>query len=73
MKEDCPHQLAFTLLIFLRNIFLSSGLLILRMDLAENHNVLEVEPGPGCFNVKIAKHLTSGTFVLADIKSGGVL
>lgn len=63
-----PHQLAFTLLIPLRNIFLSPRKLINRLGIKENHRVLEIGPGPGYFSLKIAKALAGGVLVLADIQ-----
>lgn len=67
-KGVFPHQLAFTLLIPLRNIFLSPGKLISRLGLREDFHVLEVGPGPGYFSTRIAKVLTRGSLVLADIQ-----
>ncbi len=63
-----PHQLAFTLLIPLRNIFLSPNQLIERLELEEDLNVLEVGPGPGYFSRRIANTLTGGKLILADIQ-----
>ncbi|MBN1634376.1 MAG: methyltransferase domain-containing protein [Ignavibacteria bacterium] len=67
-KGIFPYQYAFTLLIPLRNIFLSPKKLIKRLELKEDLNVLEVGPGPGYFSLKVAKFLTSGKLVLADIQ-----
>lgn len=67
-KGVFPYQMAFTLLIPLRNIFLSPGELIRRLELKDDLNVLEVGPGPGYFSVKIAKTVTKGRLVLADIQ-----
>jgi ubiquinone/menaquinone biosynthesis C-methylase UbiE len=67
-KGVFPHQMAFTLLIPMRNIFLSPKQLIRRLDLKENHDVLEVGPGPGYFSTKIAGILTTGRLTLADIQ-----
>lgn len=63
-----PYQFAFTLLIPLRNFFLSPKQLIERLSLRENSNVLEVGPGPGYFSTKIAKVVPAGKLVLADIQ-----
>lgn len=63
-----PHQLAFTLLIPLRNIFLSPKTLIQRLALKEDYNVLEVGPGPGYFSVRVARAIPRGLLVLADIQ-----
>ncbi|MCW8814121.1 MAG: methyltransferase domain-containing protein [Chlorobium sp.] len=68
-KGVFPHQFAFTLLIPLRNIFLSPKQLIDRLELEENFNVLEIGPGPGYFSLKIAQILTKGKLVLADIQN----
>jgi ubiquinone/menaquinone biosynthesis C-methylase UbiE len=67
-KGIFPHQMAFTLLIPLRNIFLSPMQLISRLGLKEDFQVLEVGPGPGYFSTRIAKVLTKGKLVLADIQ-----
>ena len=67
-KGVFPHKLAFTLLIPLRNIFLSPKKLISRLDLKEDSSVLEIGPGPGYFSLKIAEKLTRGKLVLADIQ-----
>lgn len=63
-KGVFPHQLAFTLLIPLRNIFLSPKQLILKTD----SKVLEVGPGPGYFSAHVAKAIPKGKLVLADIQ-----
>ncbi|MBU1099296.1 MAG: methyltransferase domain-containing protein [Bacteroidetes bacterium] len=67
-KGVFPYQYAFTLLIPLRNIFLSPKQLINRLMLKENYTVLEIGPGPGYFSIKIAKELSKGKLVLADIQ-----
>jgi len=67
-KGVFPHQLAFTLLIPLRNIFLSPKQLIKRLELEADLQVMEVGPGPGYFSLKVAERLSSGRLVLADIK-----
>ena len=67
-KGVFPHQLAFTLLIPLRNIFLSPKQLLERLELEENFSVLEIGPGPGFFSIKIAQRLKRGKLVLADIQ-----
>ena len=67
-KGIFPHQWAFTLLIPLRNLILSPKNLIIRMKLKQGMNVLEVGPGPGYFSVPVAKYLSSGELVLADIQ-----
>ena len=63
-----PYQLAFTLLIPLRNIFLSPKTLIQRLELKEDYNVLEIGPGPGYFSSKVARAIPRGVLVLADIQ-----
>lgn len=63
-----PYQLAFTLLIPLRNIFLSPGTLVQRLGLKGDHNVLEIGPGPGYFSPAVARALPRGVLVLADIQ-----
>ena len=67
-KGVFPHQYAFTLLIPLRNIFLSPRQLIKRLELSPTMKVLELGPGPGYFSVKVAQILTKGKLVLADIQ-----
>lgn len=67
-KGVFPHKWAFTLLIPLRSLILSPKKLINRMALENSMQVLEVGPGPGYFSVPIAKYLTNGKIVLADIQ-----
>lgn len=67
-KGVFPPKYAFTLLIPFRNLFLSPGKLIQRLDLEENHSVLEIGPGPGYFSTHVAKKLTNGRLVLLDIQ-----
>jgi len=67
-KGVFPYQMAFTLLIPLRNIFLSPKQLIKRLEIKDSLQVMEVGPGPGYFSIPIAKKLTSGRLVLADIQ-----
>lgn len=67
-KGVFPQQLAFTLLIPLRNIFLSPKKLIQRLELKPDSSVLEVGPGPGYFSTAVAKHVSRGTLTLADIQ-----
>ncbi|ABR47639.1 Methyltransferase type 11 [Alkaliphilus metalliredigens QYMF] len=68
-KGIFPYQFAFTLLIPLRNVFLSPKKLIQRLELKENDNVLEVGAGPGYFSSKVAKSLKNSKLTLADIQS----
>ena len=67
-KGIFPYKFAFTLLIPLRNIFLSPKKLIERLELKEDFIVLEIGPGPGYFSIKFAQRLTEGKLVLADIQ-----
>jgi ubiquinone/menaquinone biosynthesis C-methylase UbiE len=67
-KGVFPHKYAFTLLIPLRNLFLSPRKLIQRLDLKEGYRVLEIGPGPGYFSPHVAKALKSGSLVLLDIQ-----
>lgn len=67
-KGVFPHQMAFTLLIPLRNMFLSPKQLIERLELKDDSIVLEVGPGPGYFSVRVAKSLAKGKLYLADIQ-----
>ena len=63
-----PTKYAFTLLIPFRNIFLSPRKLIERLDIKEDHKVLEIGPGPGYFSTHVAKKLKNGRLVLLDIQ-----
>lgn len=63
-----PPNLAFTLLIPFRNVFLSPRKLIQRLELEPDAVILEVGPGPGYFSIKIAQHIPKGKLVLADIQ-----
>jgi ubiquinone/menaquinone biosynthesis C-methylase UbiE len=67
-KGVFPPKYAFTLLIPFRNIFLSPKKLIQRLDLKEDHTVLEIGPGPGYFSPSVAKILKRGRLVLLDIQ-----
>lgn len=67
-KGVFPYQLAFTLLIPLRNIFLSPKQLIKRIELKDDLQVMEVGAGPGYFSLEVAKRLPQGKLVLADIQ-----
>ena len=67
-KGVFPPKYAFTLLIPFRNIFLSPKKLIQRLDLKDEHTVLEIGPGPGYFSVNAAKALKNGKLVLLDIQ-----
>jgi len=67
-KGVFPHQFAFTLLIPFRNIFLSPKKLIERLELKEDHTVLEIGPGPGYFSLNVASKLKKGKLVLTDIQ-----
>ena len=49
-------------------MFLSPKQLIKRLELNEDDYVMELGPGPGYFSLQIAKKLTQGTLVLADIQ-----
>lgn len=63
-----PAKYAFTLLIPLRNIFLSPAKLIRQLELKPHHNVLEIGPGPGYFSAKIASRLPEGKLHLLDVQ-----
>ena len=63
-----PHRWAFTLLFPLRSLFLSPKRLMERMEIQDDSTVLEVGSGPGFYSVPIAKKLTQGKLVLADIQ-----
>lgn len=67
-KGVFPYQFAFTLLIPLRNIFLSPKKLIQRLELKENYQVLEVGSGPGYFSAGVARAIPKGKLILTDIQ-----
>ncbi len=67
-KGVFPPKYAFTLLIPFRNIFLSPKRLIQRLELQENHTVLEIGPGPGYFSLPVSRILKKGKLVLLDIQ-----
>lgn len=60
--------MSFILLIPLRNLLLSPGQLVKRLELRSEDNVLEVGCGPGYFSPAVAGTLTAGKLVLADIQ-----
>lgn len=68
LKGVFPHQMSFILLIPLRNLLLSPGQLVKRLELRSEDNVLEVGCGPGYFSPAVAGTLTAGKLVLADIQ-----
>ena len=68
-KGVFPYQMAFTLLIPLRNIFLSPGELIRRLELKDEYTVMELGPGAGYFSPHFATQLPNGKLVLADIQT----
>jgi len=63
-----PPKYAFTLLLPLRNMFISPKKLIKRLELSQNSVVLEVGPGPGYFSLHVARVLNEGRLFLADIQ-----
>ncbi len=63
-----PHQLAFTLLNPLRRFVLAPEALAARLDLAADHRVLEVGPGPGYCSLAVARRIPQGTLYLVDIQ-----
>lgn len=67
-KGVFPPKYAFTLLIPLRNIFLSPKKLIQRLHLEQHHQVLEIGPGPGYFSPHLAKALKQGRLLVLDIQ-----
>jgi ubiquinone/menaquinone biosynthesis C-methylase UbiE len=67
-KGIFPYQWAFTLLLPIRNIFLSPKQLIKRMELEVDSKVLEIGPGPGYFSIPVARKLKNGRLYLADIQ-----
>ena len=67
-KGVFPHQLAFTLLIPLRNWALSPRKLLLRLAPAPTDRILEVGCGPGYFSPALAQAVPQGRLVLADIQ-----
>jgi ubiquinone/menaquinone biosynthesis C-methylase UbiE len=67
-KGVFPPQFAFTLLLPVRNIFISPQQLTERLELQHDSNVLEIGPGPGYFSVKVASMVPDGKLFLADIQ-----
>jgi ubiquinone/menaquinone biosynthesis C-methylase UbiE len=67
-KGVFPPKYAFTLLLPVRNIFISPKRLIERLELQNDSTVLEVGPGPGYFSEKVAKVVPEGKLFLADIQ-----
>lgn len=63
-----PCRWAFTLLIPLRNLILSPTKLLKRLGLRCSDTVMELGSGPGYFSPTIAKFLSKGRLVLADIQ-----
>lgn len=63
-----PHQLAFTLLIPLRNFILSPKELVRRLGVRSDGRILEVGCGPGYFSPALARAVPLGELVLADIQ-----
>ena len=63
-----PHQLAFTLLIPLRNWALSPQQIVQRLHLAPHHRILEVGCGAGYFSPTLAQSVPQGRLVAADIQ-----
>lgn len=67
-KGVFPYQFAFTLLIPIRNIFLSPKKLVQRLRLKDHHHVLEVGSGPGYFSAEVARAIPNGELTLTDIQ-----
>lgn len=63
-----PHQLAWVLLIPLRNLYLSPRKLAARLAPERNHKVLELGCGPGYYSPYIAKQIPDGKLFLADVQ-----
>ena len=64
-----PHQLAFTLLIPLRNWALSPQQIVQRLHLAPYHRILEVGCGAGYFSPTLAQSVSQGRLVAEDIQA----
>lgn len=67
-KGVFPHEMAFSLLIPLRNFFLSPKKLVERLELQQDMNVLEIGAGPGYFSPHVADALPDGQLTVADIQ-----
>ena len=63
-----PRCWAFVLLLPFRKFFHSPKRLIERLEINCHSTVLEIGPGPGFFSVEVARCLTNGKLVLADIQ-----
>jgi len=64
----CSYQFSFLLLCPLRSLFLSPKTLAKQLEIREGSTVLEVGPGPGYYSVPLARQLTHGKRVVADIQ-----
>ncbi len=69
-KGVFPYQWAFTLLIPLRNIFLSPKQLAERLELEKTMQVMEVGAGPGYFQQKNCRRITSGKIGFGRYSAG---
>lgn len=67
-KGVFPHQWSFILLLRIRSIFLSPKKLTERLEINNTSRVLEVGCGPGFFSVEVARKVTNGQLILADIQ-----
>ena len=67
-KGIFPHRWAFMLVLPFRRLFHSPKLMIERLEIKKDSTVLEIGPGPGFYSVEIARFLTEGKLVLADIQ-----
>ena len=63
-----PRCWAFVLLLPFRKFFHPPKRLIERLEINRRSAVLEIGPGPGFFSVEVARFLTDGKLVLADIQ-----
>ena len=67
-KGVYPHQLAWLLLLPLRNLYLSPRTLVRRLNLKADSVVLELGCGPGYFSPTVARAVPQGTLHLTDIQ-----
>jgi len=67
-RGTCPHQLGFLLEFSLRRFILSPERLADRLELNETSRVLELGPGPGYFSRAVARRVSKGYLLLADLQ-----
>ena len=67
-RGTCPYQLAFLLEFGLRRFILSPESLADHLELNATSRVLELGPGPGYFSRAVARRVSKGYLLLADLQ-----